>query len=65
MSREDKDKYRKVLSESTVELSLKGRDFNELEDVQVPAEVLANARDIKAGPGVLNTAPAGKHDVAK
>lgn len=49
MSREDKDSYRKTLENSTVELSLKGRDFNELEDVQVPAEVLASARDIKAG----------------
>ena len=29
MTREDKDSYRKVLENSTVELSLKGRDFNE------------------------------------
>lgn len=60
MTREDKDSYRKVLENSTVELSLKGRDFNELEDVQVPAEILASARDIKAGTANANAAPAGK-----
>lgn len=44
LPRSERDKLLKDIRESTVDFHLQGRDFNELEDVQVPAEVLANAK---------------------
>ncbi|WP_432647045.1 hypothetical protein [Mitsuokella sp.] len=44
MPRSERDKMLKEIRESTVDLHLQGRDFNALEDVQVPAEILANAK---------------------
>lgn len=44
LPRSERDKILKDIRESTVDFHLQGRDFNELEDVQVPAEVLANAK---------------------
>lgn len=44
MPRSERDKMLKEIRESTVDLHLQGKDFNALEDVQVPAEILANAK---------------------
>ncbi|MGN0951034.1 MAG: hypothetical protein ACI4OH_09910 [Mitsuokella sp.] len=44
LPRSERDKILKDIRESTVDFHLQGRDFNALEDVQVPAEVLANAK---------------------
>lgn len=40
----EREKLLRDIRESTVDFHLQGRDFNALEDVQVPAEILANAK---------------------
>lgn len=44
MPRSEREQLLKDIRESTVDFHLQGRDFNALEDVQVPAEILANAK---------------------
>ncbi|WP_337802501.1 hypothetical protein, partial [Mitsuokella jalaludinii] len=44
MPRSEREQLLKDIRESTVDFHLQGRDFNTLEDVQVPAEILANAK---------------------
>ena len=44
MPRSEREQLLKDIRESTVDFHLQGRDFNTLEDVQVPADILANAK---------------------
>ena len=44
LTRAEREEMLKDIRESTVDLHLQGKDFNALEDVQVPAEILASAK---------------------
>lgn len=44
LTRAEREEMLKDIREGTVDLHLQGKDFNALEDVQVPAEILASAK---------------------
>lgn len=44
LTRAEREEMLKDIRESTLDLHLQGKDFNALEDVQVPAEILASAK---------------------